>query len=131
MRVQPLGRRVPFLAVGPQRFHQLMTGMAVPVDQSGHHDLAMRVDRLAWPETPRQLRARADSGDPVADDRHRAVVDHAPGRIHGDHCTAGDENIGGLLPHCRNSAAGQRQAGADARHKPRDSDLFHALPLPS
>ena len=70
-----------------------MAGVAVGVDEAGHDHLAMGVDGACGAVLGLDLGARAHCDDAVAFDRHGAVVDDAPLRVHGDDRAAGDENV--------------------------------------
>ena len=78
--------------------------MAMTVDESGHDDLALRIDRHACLESLGQLACRAHGHDPVPGDRHGAVLEHATRGIHGDDGATGDQDVDGLA--CRTAIAG-------------------------
>ena len=53
------------------------------------------VEALLRLPCPIDLRACPDGGNVIADNHHRAVLDHAPLRVHGDHVARAPDPVGG------------------------------------
>src|SRR5215831_427738 len=90
VRVYAFYDPVPFVAVSRERLKQFVACVPVSVDKPRHHHFPARVDHLARTEARPQLSSRSDGGDPIPDDRNRAVVHHAPVPVHGDDRAIGD-----------------------------------------
>ena len=83
------------------------------VDQTGQHDAVLAVERFAGAVAPRDLLARPDSDDETVVDRDRAVLEHRPVTVHGDHVVAGDDQVDG--GRVAVAVAGRGAAGRERR----------------
>jgi hypothetical protein len=88
--------------------------MSMTVDQAGREPAAGAVDHLAG-IVPRQVRSRAEPGDPAVLDRERAALDGAvrrPGLGHGGEVDVGQQAVPGRHDDPRFEAPGEASRAA-------------------
>ena len=78
---------------GDAAAQQLLGGVHVSIDQSGHGNFAATVERFGSRETPGSFGGRADPLDATAVDRDGGVTSHGVGGIEAHHVAAGDQKV--------------------------------------
>ena len=100
LRVEDLTGPRPLVPhVHAEALDEAVSGMAVAVDQAGHHHLVLSAEGPPGPVLLLELSGKADSQNPVGGDGHGAVFDDPAFGVHGDDGPMDDQQVhrGGRL----------------------------------